>query len=86
MTQKEASLQRATDYLVLNVPVSVRMKADELLNQADGDKQTALELALVCEDQAPDCDYVFAVMVRSLSQSRAQADYVGSYVLVEVIE
>lgn len=62
------------------------MSADELLAQADGDKQIALERALECEDQAADCDYIFAVMVRSLCQSRAQADYEGSYVLVEVIE
>ena len=75
-----------TDYLVLNVPISVRARADELLRQADGDTQTALERALECEDQAADRDYIFAVTVRSLCQSRAQADYEGSYILVEVIE
>ena len=46
----------------------------------------ALELALECEDQAADSGYCFAVGVRSLCQSRAQADFEGSYVLVEVIE
>lgn len=76
----------ATEYLVLNVPTRVRIRADELLRQADGDKQIALERALLCEDQAADSDYAFAVMVRSLCQSRAQADYEGNHVIVEVIE
>ncbi len=76
----------ATNYLVLNVPISVRMRADELLRQADGDKQTALELALECEDQVADSGYSFAVVVRELCQSRAQADYEGDHVLVEVID
>ncbi|MGJ5620432.1 hypothetical protein [Sulfitobacter sp. MF3-043] len=75
-----------TDYLVVYVPISVRMRADELLRQADGDTQAALERALACEDQAADSGYCFAVGVRSLCQSRAQADYEGSYALVEVIE
>ncbi len=74
------------DCLVLNVPIRVRMRADELLQQAGGDKQTALEQALEQEDQVADCGYDFAVMVRSLCQSRAQADYEGDYVIVEVID
>ncbi len=75
-----------TDYLVLNVPSYVRMTADELLKQADGDKQIALELALEREDQAADSNYILAVKVRSLCQSRAQADYEDNHVLVEVID
>lgn len=75
-----------TDYLVLDVPISVRTRADELLRQANGDKQRALELALEREDRAADSGYCFAVVVRGLCQSRAQADFEGSYVLVEVIE
>ena len=74
------------DCLVLRVPINVRMKADELLKQANSDAQTALEMAIECENQAEDCGYHFAVMVRSLCQSRAQADYEGDHVLIEVIE
>lgn len=70
----------------MNVPISVRMRADELLWQGHGDTQTALELALECEDQAAGCGYDFAVMVRALCQSRAQADFEGDHVLIEVIE
>lgn len=86
MTQEESGFQGATDYLVLNVPTSVRTRADELLRQANGHKQRALELALEREDRAADSHYILAVKVRSLCQSRAQADFEGSYVLVEVIE
>lgn len=70
----------------MNVPFSVRLRADELLTQAEGDKQIALERALECEDQAADCDYSFAAMVRALCQSRAQAEFEGNHVLIEVIE
>ncbi len=86
MTQEESGFQGAADYLVLNVPTSVRTRADELLRQADDDKLRALELAIECEDQAADSGYCFAVVVRNLCQSRAQADFEGSYALVEVIE
>lgn len=74
------------DCLVLNVPISVRTRADELLRQAGGDKQRALELAIEHEDQAADIGYSFAVVVRGLCQDRAQADFEGDHVLIEVIE
>ena len=82
MTRKKSE----SGYLILSVPISVRTRADEFLRQADGEKQTALEFALLYEDQVADSGYSFAVVVRELCQSRAQADYEGGHVLIEVIE
>jgi hypothetical protein len=82
----DPDLQEAMRYLVLNVPSRIREGADALLKRADGDTQRALECAFEREDEAADCDYLCALMVRELCQWRAQADFEGSYVLIEVIE